>query len=269
MRENTVKRRLREGKPSVGTWLSIPSPYTSEVMAQAGYDWLVIDMEHNPMSVETVGLMISSMFPTRTVPLVRIPWNTGENIKRVLDMGAWGIVVPMVNSKEEAEQAVREAKYYPLGRRSIGGRRHAVGFATDASTYFEKANEQIVVIVQIEHIEAVRNIDDIVSVPGIDAIFIGPNDLMSSMGLKPSLESADPSVAAAIETVKQSARRHGVPTGIHVANPQVANQRIAEGFQFIAIASEVAGMLGKALSDIAQLEESALESKSSVKEVRY
>ncbi|MEK8128307.1 aldolase/citrate lyase family protein [Paenibacillus filicis] len=269
MRENTVKRRLREGKPSVGSWLSIPSPYTSEVMAQAGYDWLVIDMEHNPISIETAGLMVSSMFNTNTVPLVRVPWNTGENIKRVLDMGAWGIVVPMVNTKEDAELAVREAKYYPLGCRSVGGRRHAVGFETDTSTYFEQGNEQIAVIVQIEHIEAIRNIDDILSVPGIDACFIGPNDLMSSMGLMPGLESNDPAVVAAIEKVKQSAHRNGVPTGIHVAGPEAANKRMAEGFQFIAIASELAGMLSKALADISQLDASALESKGAIKEVRY
>ncbi|TDF99419.1 HpcH/HpaI aldolase family protein [Paenibacillus piri] len=269
MRENTVKRRLREGKPSVGTWLSIPSPYTSEVMAQAGYDWLVIDMEHNPISIETAGLMVSSMFNSRTVPLVRIPWNTGENIKRVLDMGAWGIVVPMVNSKEEAERVVREAKYFPHGGRSIGGRRHAVGFETDPSTYFEQANDEIVVIIQIEHIDAVRNIDEIFSVPGIDACFIGPNDLMSSMGLKPQLESGDPAVAEVIEQIKQAASRHGIPAGIHVANPETANKRIAEGFQFIAISSEVGNMLNKALSDIAKLDASAVESKSGGKEVRY
>jgi len=269
MRVNTVKRRLKEGKPSVGTWLSIPSVYTCEMMAQVGYDWLVIDMEHNPISIETAGLMVSSMFNSDTVPLVRVPWNTGENIKRVLDMGAWGIVVPMVNSRLEAEQAVREAKYFPEGRRSIGGRRHAMGFATETSNYFARANEEILIVIQIEHIEAVRNIDDILSVPGIDACFIGPNDLMSSMGLKPTLESDDPEVLKAIETVKAAAKRHGVPAGIHVANPETANQRIKEGFQFIAVGSEIASMLSKVMSDISKLDPAALGRSVRRQEVRY
>lgn len=269
MKVNVVKKRLQQGLPSIGTWLSIPSAYTSEVMAQAGYDWLVIDMEHNPISIETAGLMTSSMFNSKTVPLVRIPWNHGENIKRVLDMGAWGIVVPMVNSRAEAEQVVRDAKYFPDGGRSIGGRRHAMGFGAEASSYFAKANDEILIVIQIEHINAVNQIDDILSVPGIDACFIGPNDLMSSMGLVPQLESNDPEVAQAIEKVKAAAKRHGIPTGIHVANAETANKRISEGFQFIAIGSEVGCMLTKALNDISKLDASALESSKAQQEVRY
>ncbi|WP_413378141.1 HpcH/HpaI aldolase family protein [Alkalihalobacillus sp. 1P02AB] len=269
MKENIVRKRLSQGMPSIGTWLSIPSPFSSEVMAQIGLDWLVIDMEHNPMSIETAALMTSSMFHSNTVPLVRIPWNSGENIKRVLDMGAWGIVVPMVKNRQEAEQIVQEARYYPKGGRSIGGRRHAMGFQTSESNYFSTANDEILLVVQIEHIESVNNIDDILSVPGIDACFIGPNDLMSSMGLTPQLESDIPEVVEAINRVKEAAKRHGVPSGIHVGSADSANKRINEGFQFIAIGSEISFMVTNALSEIAKLDASALQQNHSPKEVRY
>jgi 4-hydroxy-2-oxoheptanedioate aldolase len=269
MRTNVVKQRLKQGLPSVGTWLSLSSPYAAEAMSSVGFDWLVIDMEHSPISIETAGLMVSSMFDSNTVPLVRIPWNTGENIKRVLDMGAWGIVVPMVNSREEAEAAVAHAKYFPYGRRSIGGQRHALGFKACSSEYFEKANEEILVVVQIEHIEAVNKIDEILSVPGIDACFIGPNDLMSSMGLKPQLESEDPEVLETIRIIREAAKRHGIASGIHVGSAKTANTCIQEGFQFIAIGSELSYMLTKAQDEISQLVESATGQKLSNQEIRY
>lgn len=269
MKQNVVKRRLREGKPSAGTWLNFPSPFVAELVAQAGFDWLVIDMEHNAITVETAALMISSMFPSKTVPMIRIPWNTRENIKRVLDIGAWGIVVPMVNTREQAEQIVSEANYYPAGRRSIGGRRHSIGFATQAGEYFQKANDEIVIVVQIEHIEAVNRIDDILSVPGIDACFIGPNDLMSSMGLPPRLESDHPDVVQAIETVRQAAARHGVASGIHVGSEETANRRIAEGFQFIAVGSDLNYLMTRALEVVEKLDASALATPWTKREVRY
>lgn len=269
MKKNIVKQRLREGKPSIGTWLSIPSPYTSELMVRAGFDWVVIDMEHNPISIETAGLMVSSTFASDTVPLIRIPWNNVENIKRALDIGAWGIVVPMVKSRREAEAVIHEAKYFPEGGRSVGGTRHAMGFETDVSTYYRNANDEIAIIVQIEHIEAVQNIDDILTVPGIDACFIGPNDLMSSMGLVPSLVSDLPEVANAIETIKVSAARHGVASGIHVPDAITANRRISEGFQFIAIGSELSFMLKQTQQEIGLLVDNALHSNATNKEIRY
>src|SRR5579859_6075057 len=118
MRANHVKEHLHAGLPSVGTWLSIPSPFVAEYMAQIGFDWLVVDTEHNPISIETVAAMFMGMANSGAAPMVRIPWNSSENIKRVLDAGAWGIVVPMVNSREEAELAVASAKYPPEGIRS-------------------------------------------------------------------------------------------------------------------------------------------------------
>src|SRR5579859_7714734 len=203
MRDNHVKRRLHAGEPSVGTWLSIPSPFVAEYMAQVGFDWLVVDTEHNPVDIETTATMFMAMAGSNTAPMVRIPWNTGENIKRVLDAGAWGFVVPMVNTREEAERAVGAALYPPAGSRSVGGGRHTISFADDGSAgYQQRANDNVVVVLQAEHIQAVERADEILSVPGIDACFIGPNDLMASMGKRPQLESDDERVVEAIEHVR-------------------------------------------------------------------
>ncbi len=259
---------MKRGEPSIGSWLSIPSPFSAECMCRLGFDWLVIDMEHNPISIETAALMTSSMFGSSTAPLVRIPWNTGENIKRVLDMGAWGIVVPMVKTREEAERVVREAKYSPEGGRSVGGRRHAMGFSSEPSTYYAQANDEILVVVQIEHIEAIRNLGDILSVPGIDACFIGPNDLMSSMGLRPQMTSEEPTVIEAIERVRTTAKKYGVASGIHVSDAETANARIAEGFQFIAIGSELSFMMNQGQEVLNGLVNNAVHSYER-REIRY
>lgn len=253
MKQNYVKRMLKEGKPAVGTWLSLPDPMAARVMAQVGFDWLNVDMEHSPVNIETAAQMWMNIAAAGIVPLVRIRWNTGENVKRVLDCGAWGIVVPMVNTREEAERAV-EAALYPLkGVRSVGGSLHAVNFGTDTGAYYANANDEILIVLQIEHIKGVENADEILSVPGVDATFIGPNDLSASMGLKPQMESDNPRVIEAIDHVFKTAKKHGVAPGIHTANADVCNRRIAEGWQFLAIASELRFMLAGAQTEVKKL----------------
>jgi 4-hydroxy-2-oxoheptanedioate aldolase len=256
MRINHVRDRLRRGEPSIGTWLSLPSPEAAEFISTTGFDWLVVDTEHNAIDIRTLGQMFTAMAPSGIAPMVRIPWNTPENIKRVLDAGAWGIVVPMVNSRAEAEQAVEAMKYPPMGVRSVGGSRHALSFDTPASEYFAHANEQVLVVLQIEHIDGVNNVDEILSVPGVDACFIGPNDLAASMGLGIGvpLESDEPSLVEAIMHVRDTAKKHGVAPGVHTSGPEGVNQRIAEGFQFCAMASELKFMLGGLNDGIARLD---------------
>lgn len=246
MRENHVKRLLRSGQPAVGTWLSLPSPQAAEYLAQLGFDWLVCDTEHNPMDIGVTALMFAAMARTGTAPMVRIPGNTTENIKRVLDAGAWGIVAPMVNSRAEAEAIVGACKYPPEGHRSVGGGRHAISFGTDAGTYYANANREICVVLQIEHIDGVEHAGEILSVPGVDACFIGPNDLAASMGLPLAMESDNPRVVEAVEHVRATCRQHGVAPGIHTSGPAAANRRIGEGFQFVAVASELRFMLAGA-----------------------
>lgn len=246
MRSNYVRHKLKRGEPSIGTWLTLASATAAGLMARTGFDWLTIELEHSPATLETAANSFAIIAASGKVPLARIPWNTAENIKRVLDTGAYGVIVPLVNTRAEAEAAVAAARYAPLGQRSIGGNLHAANFETDASTYYAKANEEILVVVMLEQVQAVENADDILSVPGIDAFFIGPNDLHNSMGKPPAFESDAPEFTQAIEHLLKMGRKHNVPAGLHVVDAAAAQRRLAQGFQFLAIASETGMMLSKA-----------------------
>jgi 4-hydroxy-2-oxoheptanedioate aldolase len=256
MRANHAKRRLKAGEPSVGTWLALPSPESAEYVSRLGFDWLVVDSEHNAVDIRTLAQMFMAMSASPTAPMVRIPWNTPETFKRVLDAGAWGIVVPSVNSREEAERAVHAARYHPQGGRGVGGGRHVLSFDTVGTDYYRHANEEVLLVLMIEHIDGVEHADEILSVPGVDACFIGPNDLGSSMGLGLGLplEGDNPRIVEAIAHVRETCRRHGVAPGIHCSNAAAVNRRIGEGFQFCAMASELRYMLGGLRDDIGQLD---------------
>src|SRR5437868_4890486 len=243
MREDGVKRRLLDGRGAVGRWLSLPGPERAGFLSQVGFDWLTVDTEHQPIDIRMAAQMFAAVAAGGAVPLARVPWNSGEAIKRVLDCGAWGIVVPMVNSREEAEAAVAAAKYPPAGVRSVGGSLHAASFGTGAATYYARANEEILVVIQAESVAAVENAEAILSVPGIDAVFIGPNDLLASMGRTPAMETTEPDFVRALELIRRTAERHGVAPGIHVADAAAANRRLREGFRFIAVASDLRFML--------------------------
>lgn len=246
MKTNPVRAKLKRGDSSVGTWLTLPSTVVAQLMANTGLDWLTVELEHSPTSFETAAEMFAIIAASGCVPLARVPINSVENIKRVLDTGTWGVVVPMVNSRAEAEAVVKAARYRPIGERSIGGALHASNFATDAATYYAKANDEILVIVMAEHVDAVENISSILSVPGIDAVFVGPNDLHASMGLAPAFDSDHPQFNEALKKILAHAKARGIAAGIHVADAAQAQRRIKEGWQFIAIVSEAAFMLNKA-----------------------
>ncbi len=255
MRANHVKRRLKAGEPSIGTWLSLPTPESAEFVSALGLDWLVVDAEHNSVDQKTLSQMFVAMAHSSIAPMVRIPWNNPEHFKRALDAGAWGIVVPNVQTREEAEQAVQAARYYPLGSRGVGGGRHYLSFDTNGAEYYEHANEEILLVLMIEHATGVENAEAILSTPGVDTCFIGPNDMAASMGLGlgTPLESDKPELVAAIKHVRETCLKHGVAPGIHCSGAEGVNKRIAEGFQFCAMASELRYMLGGLRDDIATL----------------
>ena len=234
MKLNTVKQKLANGQPAIGTWLSLCSPVAAEYMAHLPWDWLVVDTEHSPIGFETTLHCFQAICTTDTIPMARVAWNDPQLIKRLLDAGAMGLVVPMVNSVEEAERAVAAMKYPPLGIRSLGGGRATV-YGDD---YMAAANDQIACIVQIEHIEAVRRAEDILAVKGVDACFIGPNDLAGSMGIKPDMMVRDPRHEEAVQQVLRAAKKVGTPAGIHVITPEQASHRLEQGFRFIAISSD-------------------------------
>src|SRR5690349_8034525 len=246
MRSNYVRHKLKRGEPSVGTWLTLPSVTAAGLMARTDFDWLTVELEHSPTSFETAAASFAVIAACGKIPLARVPWNTGENIKRVLDNGAFGVIVPLVNTRAEAEAAVAAARFAPLGARSIGGQLHAANFDTDPATYYARANEEILVVLMIEHVKGVEAAEAIISVPGVDVVFIGPNDLHNSMGKKPVFESDDKQFTDAVRHVLKTAQKHGVAPGIHVLDAAAAQRRIAEGFQFIAITSEAGMMLAKA-----------------------
>jgi len=246
MKKNPVRRQLKQGEATFGTWLTLPDPVAARLLATSGFHWITVEMEHTPTTVETAALCCAMIAAGGTVPLVRVPFNSSENIKRALDNGAWGVIVPMVNSRKEAEAVVRAARFPPLGQRSVGGQLNAANFDTNQPTYRQRANDEILVIVMIEHVEGIANAGDIISTPGIDAVFIGPNDLLNSMGRAPAFDSDAPEFHSAVQTVLELCGKHNVAAGIHVISPDIAKSRAAEGFQFIALGSDSGFMLGKA-----------------------
>ncbi|MBI2202131.1 MAG: 2-dehydro-3-deoxyglucarate aldolase, partial [Armatimonadetes bacterium] len=201
MKKNIVKARLKAGKASVGTWLSLCSNIAAEYMAQLGWEWLVVDTEHSPIGFEKTIACFQAICTTNTIPLARVAWNEPVLIKRLLDGGALGLVIPMVNTEEEARRAVAAMKFPPEGIRSIGGGRCTV-YGDD---YFDTINNEMVVIVQAEHIQAVENIEAILSVEGVDGCFIGPNDLAGSMGIRYGRGGQHPEFEAAIQKVLAAA----------------------------------------------------------------
>lgn len=235
MRPNLVKQKLRSGQPAIGTFMALGSPLGAEQLAHAGFDWLVIDQEHGAIDATLTQSLLQAISTTDTVPLIRVPWNRGDWIKRALDAGAYGLVVPMVNTREDAEAAVRATRYPPQGDRSIGGSRTRLYGGPD---YVEHANEEILLVVQIEHKDAVRNAGEILSVPGVDAYFIGPGDLCSSLGLPNTWEPDFPEFWAACDEVARAAKELGVPGGIH-SSPGRAAAMIERGYQFVAIGFDV------------------------------
>lgn len=235
MKKNRIKELWGKGEATVGIWLALGSPIVAEIISHIGFDWVVIDTEHGTIDIETTQSIVQAMFGTDTVPIVRVPWNDPALIKRALDAGAYGLVIPMVNSKEEAIRAVQASRYPPIGIRSYGGPRVRLYGGTD---YFEHANEEVAIIVQIEHISAVNQIDEILSVEGIDAFFIGPNDLAASMGIKLGLDNPHPRHVEAVNKVLAAGKKRHIPGGILVGSPEAANQRIAQGFQFVGLSSD-------------------------------
>ncbi len=254
MRENHVKRLLKAGKPSVGTWLSFPSPQAVELLAGAGFDWLTVDWEHNAISIETVGLMMASMRGTPTAPFVRLPEGTHENIKRVLDAGAWGFAAPMVNTVEEAVLIARAAKHPPVGNRSFGGGRYNASWGAGPGEYNKNITDEVCVILMIESPTGINNLDAMLEAckpyGGIDACFVGPNDMLGNMGETPSMWSTAKVFTEGMQHIRETCKKHGVASGIHCGDGKAVSERIAEGWQWLALASEARFMMHDAAVEI-------------------
>ena len=250
MRKNRVKEKLQRGEASIGTWLSTGSPLVAEVMAHAGFDWLTVDMEHNAIDMENLVSCFYAIGTTDTVPFVRVPWNDPQILKRVLDVGAYGVVVPNVKSPEEAQLAVQACRYPPEGFRGVGSIR---GRLYGGSDYYQQANEEIAVVLMIEDTEAVKQIDEICVVPGIDVLFVGPNDLAASLGVPLGLNNTHHDHKAAVRKVLETGKRFNVPVGIHCASADEVNRRIEEGFLWMPIVSDARLLMGAAQEALEQV----------------
>ena len=216
-------------KPLAGTLLSTSAPQIAEIIADSGFDWVMIDMEHSALTLESVQNAIQVM-GDRIMTIVRVPGNDEIWIKRVLDTGCDGILVPMVNSAAEAMDAVRYSKYPPDGKRSVGlSRAHMYG--PGFTSYVENANNDLILIIQVEHVDAVRNLDGILEIKGIDSVFIGPYDLSASMGLTGQL--TNPEVKSAIRLIKDKCRKAGMPYGIFGMSAETISAEMNEGGTFL------------------------------------
>ncbi len=246
MRTNHVKAKMRRGEPSLGAWLNLPSPQQARLMARLGFDWLVVDAEHSAYNPTLMADMVASIADAGTAcaPFVRVPHNTVEWFKWALDAGAWGVVVPMVNTVAEAQQAVSWTKYPPVGARSIGGVFGPLAFgATDWPSYSRIANDEIMVILQIESVESISNLDAILSTPGVDVAFVGPNDLHASLGLTPSSEGAEPEFIEALRQIKAGVQQHNVALGIFCSDGNAAARRVREGFHMVSVTTDISSMI--------------------------
>lgn len=229
----------------MGGWLSIGSPFSAEVMAHAGFDWLCIDLQHGPIDQGQATTMLQAIATTPTVPLVRVPWNDPATIMRWLDAGAGGVVVPLVNDREQAERAVASCRYPPAGIRSSGAYRAALAWGVD---YPRRANDEVACVIMVETAEALANLDALLSTPGVDAVYIGPADLAYGLGLTPG--SDDPRLAGAIERVRDAARRYGVACGIHTNSAAHCAEYLRQGFQMVTLGSDRGFMRARAEAEL-------------------
>jgi 4-hydroxy-2-oxoheptanedioate aldolase len=235
MRENKLRRIWKGGGAAINGWLAIPNGFSAETMAHQGWDSLTIDMQHGVVDYQAMVTMLQAISTTDTVPMVRVPWLEPGILMKSLDAGAYGVICPMVNSREDAQRLVAWTHYAPRGTRSFGPVRASLYGGAD---YPALANDTIVTFAMIETAAALDKLDEILSVEGLDAIYIGPSDLSLSLGCTPVLDDLDPKAAAAVDHILERAKAHGVVAGIHNGSPETALARVAKGFQFVTVSSD-------------------------------
>jgi 2-keto-3-deoxy-L-rhamnonate aldolase RhmA len=240
--DNHAKHALKAGRATAGAWLSLCNGIAAEIMGDAGFDWLLIDMEHGHGDYQTLLGQLQALSGSRTTPIVRVQWNDPAVIKRVLDMGAHGVMIPLVGSRAEAEAAVRACKYPPEGIRGVAGGHRAGGFGRLAADYWKRANTEILVIVQVETREAVAQIDGMLGVAGVDVAFIGPADLAAALGHLG--DPKHPDVVDAIGRVETAAKRAGVALGTISRNWEEARTLYGRGYQMVTLCSD-AGLVSQ------------------------
>ena len=252
MRTNWVRERLLAGRPTAGCFVGLGSPTVAELLAHAGYDWLSIEMEHNGLDMEGVQQMLMAMSATECIPIARIPSSDPVYIQRALDIGAMGILVPMVRSAAEAEAIVRATRYPPAGTRSFGPLR-ASRYTIEYDEYFEHANDNILVVLMLETKEALDDLEAITSVPGVDALYAGRFDLSLSLGLNPMQPDSLPPIEAALERALAVGRQNGVAIGYGCSSAEELRMRVDQGFTFLCYATDYNLIVDTARAKLAEV----------------
>lgn len=243
MKKNTALAKWRAGQQTVGGWLSLANTHTAEMMANAGFDWLCVDLQHGLIDYTDLVRMLPAMSTGETTPIVRVAGNDPVQIMKVLDAGALGVIVPMVNNRAEAERAISACKYPPQGMRSFGPIRAAM---VHGRGYYPDANDEIACIAMIETKEGLANLEEIVTTPGLGGVYIGPADLALAIDLPARGDTDEPKHLATVERIRDCCLKHKVPVGIHTGGIAYTQKRLAAGFQFVTLNSD-SGFLATAL----------------------
>jgi len=248
MRENTALTAWKEGRQTIGCWLLLANTYSAEALSKMGFDWVCVDLQHGLIDYQDLTNMLPAISTSDAIPFVRVPWNEPYEIMKVLDAGAYGVIVPMVNSRAEAEQAVSACRYPPVGGRSSGPIRAAL---YGGRGYAKEANDQIACIAMIETEDGIANLEEILSTPGLDGVYIGPSDLALAIGLPPRGDTDDPKHMATVKKIFDACKAHGVAAGIHTSSLEYAQKRLSAGFDFVTLGTDSGFMLRAAGEELA------------------
>jgi len=244
-----IHQQLRKGGATIGSWMQLPNASVAEIMGKAGFDWVALDLEHGSFSVESLPDLCRALELGGTVPFARVAQNSCKDIKQAIEAGTRGIIIPMIENRSEMEHGVAWAKYPPAGIRGVGYSRANL-FGRNFQSHFSSFNDELVVVAQIESIRAVENLDDILTVPGVDALIVGPYDLSASMGLTGQFEHPD--FVASLTTIHRKALQHRIPMGLHIVQPDpvLLRAKIAEGYQFIAYGIDAVFLYNNAVNPL-------------------
>jgi 4-hydroxy-2-oxoheptanedioate aldolase len=243
---DTLRTQWNEGRDTLGVWLANPSPISAEMVARVGYDYVCIDNQHGVNDYQGTVTIAQAILLGGGTPIARVPWNEPGIIGKMLDGGVEGIIVPMVNSAAEAAAVVRYGRYAPVGARSFG----PVVAGMRRPNHFEWAADGIALIPMIETVEAIANLDEILAVPGIDAIYVGPADLSITLGLKPGNNDGEAKFDDALATIVAGCRNAGIVPGIH-ATAALIERRLEQGFRMITVTSDMLAMRSSLVADLA------------------
>lgn len=249
MRKNILKAMLDEGKPIINAWLSIPSSYLAEGVGHQGVHSVTVDLQHGMIGFETAVSMMQAISATPAIPMVRSPSSDQEAIMHLLDAGAYGVICPMISTPEQTADLISACRYPPVGKRSFGPARGKLYGGPD---YFDAANDQIMAIPMIETADALANIDSILAVPGLDMIYVGPNDLALDLGEGPGAEWRDSRTSKAIARILERAQAAKVPTGIFCGDGALSKRRLADGFDLVTPGNDFNTLMTAVSAEVAR-----------------